>query len=88
MSGVTTKNFSPLDQPEHPPLATPIFNRGRQRKILANLQSGHISAPVQKLRKLKALYFLQFLKFEKTKCPYSRYPILIALLVQKNLVFA
>ena len=69
MSGVTTKNFSPLDQPEHPPLANPIFNRGRQREIPANLQSGHISAPVQKLRKLKALYFLQLLKFEKTKCP-------------------
>ena len=70
MSGVTTKNFSPLDQPEHPPLATPIFNRGRQREIPANLQSGHISAPVQKLRKSKALNFLQLLKFEKTKCPY------------------
>ena len=69
MSGVTTKNFSPLDQPEHPPLATLIFNKGRQWEIPANSQSGHISAPVQKLRKLKALYFLQLLKFEKTKCP-------------------
>ena len=28
--------------PEHPPLATPIFNRGCQREIPANLQSGHI----------------------------------------------
>ena len=69
MSGVTKKNFNPLDQPEHPPQATPIFNRGRQRKIPEYLQSGHISAPVQKLRKLKALYFLQLLKFQKTKCP-------------------
>ena len=49
MSGVTTKNFSALDKPEHLPLATPIFNKGRQREIPANLQSGHISAPVQKL---------------------------------------
>ena len=69
MSGDTETNFSTLGQPEHPPLATPISNRGRQREIPANLQSGHISAPVQKLRKLKALYFLQLLKFEKTKCP-------------------
>ena len=58
MSGVTTKNFSPLDQPEHPPLATPVFNRGRQWEIPANLPSAHISAPEQKLKKLKALYFL------------------------------
>ena len=58
MSGATTKKFSPLDKLEHPPLATPIFNRRCQREIPANLQSGHISAPVQKLRKLKALYFL------------------------------
>ena len=65
MSGVTTKNVGPLDKPEHPPLATPIFNRGRQREIPANLQTGHISAPVQKFRKLKALYLLQLLKFEK-----------------------
>ena len=70
MSGVPTKNFSPLDQLEHPPLATPFSIGGRQREIPANLQSGHISAPVQELRKLKALYFLQLLKFEKTKCPY------------------
>ena len=69
MSGVPTKNVSPLDQPEDPPLATPIFNRGRQREIPSNLQSGHISALVQKLRKLKALYFLQLLKFGKTKSP-------------------
>ena len=69
MSGVTTKNFSPLDKPEHPPLATPTFNRGCQREIPANLQSGHISSPVQKLRNLKAQYFPQLLKFEKTKCP-------------------
>ena len=67
MSGVTTKNVSPLDQQEHPPLATPIFNMGHQRKIPTNLQSGHISAPVQKSKKSKALYFLQLLKFEKTK---------------------
>ena len=67
MSGVTTKNFSPLDQPEHPPLATSIFNRGHQRDIPANLQSGHISAPVQKLRKLQSLYFLQFLKVRKNQ---------------------
>ena len=69
MSGVPTKNFSPLDQLEHPPLATPFFNRGRQREIPTNLQSGHISAPVQKSRKSKALYFLQLLKFEKANCP-------------------
>ena len=69
MSGVTSKKFSPLDKPEHPPLATPVFNRGHQREIPANLQSGHISAPVQKLRKLKALYFLQLLKFEKQSVP-------------------
>ena len=58
ISGVTTKNFSPLDQPEQPPLATPIFIRGHQRKIPANLQSGHLSAPVKKLKKIKGLYFL------------------------------
>ena len=38
-------------------------------KYLQYSQSGHITAPVQKLRKLKALYFLQLLKFQKTKCP-------------------
>ena len=69
ISGNTKKSVGPLDKPEHPPLATPTFNRRRQRKIPANLQCGHITAPLQKLRKLKALYFLQLLKFEKTKCP-------------------
>ena len=67
MAGVSTKNFSPLDKPEHPPLATPIFNRGHQREIPANLQISHFSAPVQKLKKIKALYSPQLLKFEKTK---------------------
>ena len=57
MSGVTTKNFSPLDQPEQPPLATPFFNRGRQREIPTNLQSGYISAPEQKLKKTKGTLF-------------------------------
>ena len=66
MSGVTTKNVIPLDQPEHPPLATLIFNRGSQREIPENLQSGHISAPVQTLKKIRALYFHQLLKFKKT----------------------
>ena len=56
MSGVPTKKFSPLDQLEHPPLATPFFNRGRQREKPANLQSGHISAPVLNIKKLKALF--------------------------------
>ena len=69
MSGVPTKNVSPLDQLGHPPLATPFFNRGRQREIPANLRSGRFSAPVEKLRKLKGLYFLQLLKFEKAMCP-------------------
>ena len=50
MSGVPTKNFGPLDQLEQPRMATPIFNRGRQREIPVNLHSGHITAPVQKLR--------------------------------------
>ena len=59
MSGVTTKKLSPLDQdqPKHPQLATPIFNRGHQREIPEILQSGHISAPCAKIKKIKGTLF-------------------------------
>ena len=47
-TGVTTKNVSPLDKPEHPPLATPIFILGDVKGKYLQIYRVVISQPLCK----------------------------------------
>ena len=56
MSGVTTKKFSPLDQPEHLPLATPIF-KGTSKGNTCKFTEWSYLSPRAKIKKIKGTSF-------------------------------